>query len=57
MLFAKYLFTFQHDNDPKRTTKTTTQWLKEKKVNILKKMHKKNTFGTKAPEMWVDIIE
>uniref|UniRef100_A0A8D0AMX6 Tc1-like transposase DDE domain-containing protein n=1 Tax=Sander lucioperca TaxID=283035 RepID=A0A8D0AMX6_SANLU len=28
-------FAFQHDNDPKHTAKLTTQWLKEKKVNVL----------------------
>ena len=28
-------FTFQHDNDPKHTAKLSTQWLKEKKVNVL----------------------
>ena len=28
-------FTFQHDNDPKNTTKATIQWLKDKKVNVL----------------------
>ena len=28
-------FTFQHDNDPKHTAKLSTQWLKEKKMNVL----------------------
>ena len=28
-------FTFQHDNDPKHTAELSTQWLKEKKVNVL----------------------
>lgn len=27
-------FTLQHDNDPKHTAKMTTQWSKEKKVNV-----------------------
>ena len=28
-------FTFKHDNDPKHTAQLSTQWLKEKKVNVL----------------------
>ena len=28
-------FNFQHDNDPKHTATMSTQWLKEKKVNVL----------------------
>uniref|UniRef100_A0A9J8BDU2 Transposase Tc1-like domain-containing protein n=1 Tax=Cyprinus carpio carpio TaxID=630221 RepID=A0A9J8BDU2_CYPCA len=28
-------FTFQHDNEPKHKAKLTTQWLKEKKLNVL----------------------
>uniref|UniRef100_A0A9J8AXJ1 Transposase Tc1-like domain-containing protein n=1 Tax=Cyprinus carpio carpio TaxID=630221 RepID=A0A9J8AXJ1_CYPCA len=28
-------FMFQHDNDPKHTANLSTQWLKEKKVNVL----------------------
>lgn len=28
-------FTFQHNNDPKHAAKRTTQWFKDRKVNVL----------------------
>uniref|UniRef100_A0AAY5KTD7 WW domain-containing protein n=1 Tax=Esox lucius TaxID=8010 RepID=A0AAY5KTD7_ESOLU len=35
MLKMKRNFTFQHDNDPKHTSKSTKAWLHQKKINVL----------------------
>uniref|UniRef100_A0A674EJM0 Tc1-like transposase DDE domain-containing protein n=1 Tax=Salmo trutta TaxID=8032 RepID=A0A674EJM0_SALTR len=34
-LKIKRKFTFQHDNDPKHTSKSTKAWLHQKKINVL----------------------
>uniref|UniRef100_A0AAY5KK39 Tc1-like transposase DDE domain-containing protein n=1 Tax=Esox lucius TaxID=8010 RepID=A0AAY5KK39_ESOLU len=34
-LKMKKKFTFQHDNDPKHTSKSTKAWLHQKKINVL----------------------
>lgn len=40
-------FTFQHDNDPEHAAKSTTQWLKDRKMNVLDWPSKEN--------LWMDL--
>uniref|UniRef100_A0A803J423 Tc1-like transposase DDE domain-containing protein n=1 Tax=Xenopus tropicalis TaxID=8364 RepID=A0A803J423_XENTR len=34
-LCVPYSFIFQHDNDPKHTSKSTKEWLHRKKIKVL----------------------
>ena len=48
-------FTFQHDNESKHTAKLTTQWLKEKKVNILAWLSQSHASLSSSHNLWNDL--